>query len=248
MYYYKQKKMKRIVFFVLAMPVMFLLSACGSDDGNDELPSLTDKDDVCTAMDDSKFMKWCYESYDVNGDGKVSKVEAAAVREFTPGFERPFTSIKGLEYFTGIEKLYIEGTFSEIDLSRMPNLKRLSVKANIKKIDLSKNPLIEYILIRNKNYSDSSYTLDNPTNIIIGFEKLDNPRASFYGIVRMNEINLTTSEVQLPKILIVKKLTINNSQISRYEGQTEDVTISGEVYHHYGNFPIYWQSINVIND
>ena len=36
------------------------------------LPKMLDPDDVCTSMDDLNFMKYCYENFDVNKDGKVS--------------------------------------------------------------------------------------------------------------------------------------------------------------------------------
>ena len=220
--------------------------SCSSDNEDDGFPSLVDNDDVCTAMDDSKFMKWCYDNYDVNNDGKVSKTEAAAVREFTPNYYHPFNSIKGLDYFTGIEKLDIDGSFTEIDLSHMPNLKSLSIESKVTTFDLSKNPNITYIWIQNQNYYKES-TLENPTNIIIGIEKLKNMSAYLFGIVKINEIDLTLNKVQLPETLIVKKLAIDNEVNERYKnrGEEEDVIISGETYHHYKNSGIYWQILNV---
>ncbi|KDS21690.1 hypothetical protein M088_5978 [Bacteroides ovatus str. 3725 D1 iv] len=55
---------------------------------------MSDPDDVCTAMDDIEFMKYCYEHFDVNKDGKVSPVEAQAVT--TIGFGNSTTSISGI--------------------------------------------------------------------------------------------------------------------------------------------------------
>jgi len=82
-FYYLLKR--RELFFdcfviILVVGLLAFLGSCGSNN-EDELPSLQN-DDVCTAMDDIDLMKWCYDHYDVNGDGKVSKTEAAAVRDF----------------------------------------------------------------------------------------------------------------------------------------------------------------------
>ena len=64
----------------------------------------------------------------------------------------------------------------------------------------------------------------------------------------MNEINLITSKVQLPEKLIVKNLTISNSQKSRHpnNGQIEVIKILGDTYYHFINGNIYWQTIHVI--
>lgn len=43
------------------------------------LPDLPDPNDVCSCMDDIIFMQYCYDNFDVNKDGKVSKIEASAV-------------------------------------------------------------------------------------------------------------------------------------------------------------------------
>ena len=47
------------------------------------LPELEEVDDVCTKMDDINFMKYCYDNFDVNKDGKVSMPEANAVKEIS---------------------------------------------------------------------------------------------------------------------------------------------------------------------
>lgn len=117
------------------------LISCGSND--DELPSLADIDDVCTAMDDLNLMKWCYENYDVNGDNKVSRTEAAAVRDFTPDEKIELKSVKGLEYFTGVEVLKLKGTFTEIVLQHMPKLVNLYMESYVKTIDLRNNHFLK---------------------------------------------------------------------------------------------------------
>ena len=49
------------VFLVLA--VVLLCVGCSKSDENEPLtgyPEMSDPDDVCTAMDDIEFMKYCY--------------------------------------------------------------------------------------------------------------------------------------------------------------------------------------------
>ena len=56
------------VFLVLA--VVLLCVGCSKSDENEPLtgyPEMSDPDDVCTAMDDIEFMKYCYEHFDEIG-------------------------------------------------------------------------------------------------------------------------------------------------------------------------------------
>ncbi len=64
-----------------------LLTGCSKDDDNETpgLPPLPDPDDVCSCMDDVVFMQYCYENFDVNKDGKVSRTEANAVTKIDLG-------------------------------------------------------------------------------------------------------------------------------------------------------------------
>ncbi len=79
--------------------------------------SLADPNDICSAMDDVKFMEYCYQNFDVNKDGKVSPVEANSVRSIDiNGLE--VYSIKGVEYFTILETLIAENTsLRNVDIS-----------------------------------------------------------------------------------------------------------------------------------
>jgi len=116
--------MKKLWFVLL---VAGMLTGCSKDDGagngsgngsnggnSPALPALPDPNDVCSAMDDIDFMAYCYDNFDVNKDGKVSTVEAEAVREmeFPVWFYgvgskwNNVRSIKGIEYFPNLEKWY----------------------------------------------------------------------------------------------------------------------------------------------
>ena len=79
--------------------------------------SLADPDDICTAMDDVKFMEYCYQNFDVNKDGKVSPLEAKSVRSIDISDLKVY-SIKGVEYFEILETFIAKNTLlRNVDLS-----------------------------------------------------------------------------------------------------------------------------------
>ncbi len=239
--------------------VLIIISCSKSSD--EELPSLVDNDDVCTAMDDSKFMKWCYDNYDINGDGKVSKIEAAAVREFIPGSKHYFNSVKGLEYFTGIEVLDIQGTFTEIDFHHMTNLKSLFVVSNTKTYDLSNNPLLIIVTLKDtyinntlnywdddKNNNEIESILETSSSYIKGLEKLNNPEIVLYGVFNLDKIDFANTKIKYTGALIVKKLTIYSFENDQYisGGFGNDVVFKNEIFHRYKKLKVCWQTINTV--
>lgn len=97
--------------------------SCSKDDGDNgnspALPSLPDPNDVCSCMTNAAFMKYCYENFDLNGDGAISKTEAAAV----VSMDIPLTDIGdnttpliGIEYFSNIQQVKVDSGRSEINL------------------------------------------------------------------------------------------------------------------------------------
>ena len=68
-----------------------------------DLPPMSDNsDDVCTAMDDICFMNYCYDNFDANKDGKVTRMEADAVRKIDIT-SLEVVSIRGIGYFPNLE-------------------------------------------------------------------------------------------------------------------------------------------------
>lgn len=97
--------------------------SCSKDDGDNgnspALPSLPNPNDVCSCMTNAAFMKYCYENFDLNGDGAISKTEAAAV----VSMDIPLTDIGdnttpliGIEYFSNIQQVKVDSGWSEINL------------------------------------------------------------------------------------------------------------------------------------
>lgn len=118
------------------VPVSVVYS-CNTLEGDTPSPSpLPEVEDVCETMDNIELMRYCYDNFDVNHDGKVSFVEAKAVSEFHCRFvERSYgvdgVSLKGIEYFSGIKDLDITVKASSIkgtlDCSMFKDLRQLSI-------------------------------------------------------------------------------------------------------------------------
>lgn len=122
--------MKKVL-FCLSMVAM-LMTACSKDEeenNNSALPPLPNPNDVCSAMDDAEFMKFCYDKFDINKDRAVSRTEADVAKEMDIFNARHYDckSLKGIGYFTNLEILNCtdQQNLKEVDLSF--NLKLKSI-------------------------------------------------------------------------------------------------------------------------
>ena len=100
--------------------------------------------DVCSRMDDIEFKNYCYEHFDSNGDGKVSKDEAESVHTIGVTYYDIY-SLKGIEYFKNLKVLYCNRTrITSLDVSKNTQLVELNCCAcNISSLDISKNIQLE---------------------------------------------------------------------------------------------------------
>lgn len=115
-----------------------LLAGCSKDDDNETpgLPPLPDPDDVCSCMDDVVFMQYCYENFDANKDGKVSKTEANAVTKIDLGYiynhqdAYDVKTLTGICYFPNLEIINCNNCerLTSVDLSH--NLKITVIQEN----------------------------------------------------------------------------------------------------------------------
>lgn len=111
------------VFLVLA--IVLVCAGCSKSEENDHLtgyPEMPDPNDVCSAMDDIDFMRYCYEKFDANKDGKVSLHEANTVEEI---YIYGVKSLKGIQYFPNLKILWC--TTSVLDVSKNKELKQLQL-------------------------------------------------------------------------------------------------------------------------
>ena len=114
--------------------------SCSKDDGDNgnspALPSLPNPNDVCSCMTNAAFMKYCYENFDLNGDGAISKTEAAAVVSI--GFSLSAVGdnpapLTGIEYFPNIQSISISSEYikSKIDIDLSYNQKLQTIYLNL---------------------------------------------------------------------------------------------------------------------
>ena len=93
---------------------------------------------------DAAFQAYCVEHFDVNQNGEVSVKEAESVREISVSTDE-IESLKGIEYFPGLQKLSCFGTetgglLTSLDLSHNPELKVLDCHGNLlSTLDVSAN-------------------------------------------------------------------------------------------------------------
>ena len=161
--------MKKVL-FCLSMVAM-LMTACSKDEeenNNSALPPLPNPNDVCSAMDDVAFMKLCYEKFDINKDGAVSRAEADAVKEMDISAvgDNGFKSMKGICYFTNVESLdcTYQHNLKEADLSYNTKLKSITFKSCY---DLENIVLPENLQIIGEGCFDGNnlFTITLPKNI-----------------------------------------------------------------------------------
>lgn len=114
--------------------------SCSKDDGDNgnspALPSLPDPNDVCSCMTNAAFMKYCYENFDLNGDGAISKTEAAAVVSI--GFSLSAVGdnpapLTGIEYFSNIQNFWIYSGYikTKVNIDLRHNQKLQTIYLNL---------------------------------------------------------------------------------------------------------------------
>lgn len=131
-----------------------LLSVGCSKDGNAPLTDTSQEesipDDICSVMDDIEFMKYCYENFDANKDGKLSIHEANAVEKIEIYGVK---SLNGIQYFSSLKELYCTVFSSTIDISKNKELKELYLcdylqdkGGNLTTLDISQNEKLEALV------------------------------------------------------------------------------------------------------
>ena len=144
--------MKKV--YTIVLLAMTTLCACDKE----SVIRLKEVDDVCTQMDDINFMRYCYDNFDVNHDGKVSMLEAQSVKSLSITYEDELKiiSVKGIEYFTELESLIIDGDrgmwhsvprLNTLDLSNNRKLTYLncSCNFNLSSLNISKNTELTHL-------------------------------------------------------------------------------------------------------
>ena len=118
----------------MILVVLLLCVGCNDNDNDIVEPEFN----VYTAMDDENFIKVCKAT--IGGKDVLTIAEAAAVVRLN-AHNRNITSLKGIEYFTGLKVLYCShNQLQTIDISKNTNLLELYCSDNqLQTIDLSAN-------------------------------------------------------------------------------------------------------------
>ncbi|WP_300257511.1 leucine-rich repeat domain-containing protein, partial [uncultured Alistipes sp.] len=172
--------MKKLLFIVAAMFAAVSFSSCDKDDDNGggsdfARPALPDPNDVCSCMDDLVFMQYCYENFDVNKDGKVSKTEANAVTKIDLGYTYNYQDAYDVKTLTGI--CY----FPNLEIINCSNCKRLT------SVDLSHNLKITVI------QSETFYYCSDLKSIILPNSVTRIGKSAFYGCSSLTNITIPNS-------------------------------------------------------
>ena len=147
--------------YLMIFAVLLLCAACNDDD-QEELEF-----NIYTAMDDENFISACKANYNINGGKNVLTIaEAAAVSRLDVS-RWGVSSLKGIEYFTGLTTLVCLGNLLQtLDVSKNTNLLELHCDINqLQTLDLSANTMLEFL-----SCSDNQLqTLDLSANTMLEF-------------------------------------------------------------------------------
>lgn len=171
--------------------LLIVLFGCTKDDNTNE--PLTFPDEL--------FEKYLLSHFDTDGDGQINAKEASVVKEIDCS-RMNLISIKGIQYFTALEKLNCSGNnkLRDLDVSRNPALQVLNCSScfyedQLGILDLSKNTNLKELYCNNNRMIDA-IDISNSTSL----EILDCSSCSF-------------STLDLSKNTALKKLYYNYNKI-----------------------------------
>ena len=198
--------MKKIMKSSLLIGIaLFLASSCEKEN------TLKKVDDVCTKMEDSNFMKYCYDNFDVNKDGMVSMQEAAAVKRISFSSSST-TSLKGIEYFTTITYLYCECILTSLDVSKNTQLTELyCFDNNLTSLDVSKNTRLTKLYCDYNNLT----SLDVSKNTQLTLLGCQNNNLTSLDVSKNTQLTyLSCSDNNLTSLDVSKNLSIRSDGLA----------------------------------
>ena len=152
-----------------------------------------------TTFPDENFRKWILkQSY--GKDGVLTEEEIAGIKEIDVAYKE-IKSMKGLEYFTAIERLWCgSAELTELDVSHNMALTDLRCsQTGLKELDLSKNTALKWLICHNNKFT----TLDLSQNTLLeemycysnDLTSLDLSHNTALRILDCANTNLTTLDV-----------------------------------------------------
>jgi len=205
--------MKKLLFIVAAMFAAVSFSSCDKDDDNGggsdfARPALPDPNDVCSCMDDLVFMQYCYENFDVNKDGKVSKTEANAVTKIDLG-DNDYQDAYDVKTLTGI--CY----FPNLEIINCYRCRRLT------SVDLSHNLKITVI------QSETFYYCSDLKSIILPNSVTRIGKSAFYGCSSLTNITIPNSVTTIKSYTFSGCSSLTNITIPNSVTTIEDAAFLG---------------------
>lgn len=126
---------------------------------------------------DEAFRQYVSTHDDIDKNGELSQSEADKVTEIRISNNRAVTSVKGIEYFPELERLYCDGdSISSINTGANPELTVLNCSDNgISELDISKNSNLEHLECFDNPLSSLDVSA-NPklTNLLCGGDNIEN--------------------------------------------------------------------------
>ena len=180
-------------------------------------------------IEDNTLKKYLIEDYDVNGDGKLSKLEMEKIESINysrMGVGSTICSISGLEYATNLESLDLSSN-SITDITPLKNLKKLYY------LDLSCNVITDITALTNLTNLEVLELSENQIKDITPLENLINLRVLYLSLNYITDItalsNMTNLQWlylernQITDITALSNLT-NLTLLSLRANQITDIT------------------------
>ncbi|MBE5806757.1 MAG: hypothetical protein E7317_00235 [Clostridiales bacterium] len=195
--------MRRGLLMALLFIALFTLAMAPATLAEDAVPRASSVTINSTNFPDSIFRQYVKAEFDANGDGKLSSTEIASVKAIELVEVPDMKTMKGVEYFTSLEELYIEeSSISSIDVSKLTKLKRLGVwgceltklnitsLVNLTYLECSCNSLTSLDISKNTNLEYLSCTYNNLTKLDVS--KNINLQELWCGGNKLTSLNVST--------------------------------------------------------
>ena len=154
---------------------------------------------------DEQFLAWVLSNFHKIRGERLTDEELASVKTIDIGSGAK--SLKGIEYFTELESLYISNGDGYLFSSKSNIKGKRNASGNIKEVDLSKNKKLKsfYFHATDSYYGDIDVNgTDNPYNPFYGYSTKSKAShvassSTYYGMVRLKSVNLAN----LPELRVV---------------------------------------------
>jgi hypothetical protein len=185
---------------------------------------------------DMVFRDYLLRNFDRDLDGFISTEEAKMVKEMNLNNNESVTSLKGIEYFTSLENLYLRGhhRLEELDLSNNPELRILDCcETYVLNLNLAQNAKLKELYCANINCNTLSLnnctelevldcsgnlltTIDFSNSKLLKFINLSNNFYLYLQSVNLNEFKHLEEFYCENVIAEIRELSVSNIPLKRF--------------------------------